>query len=280
MAAQVIDVGGFPVTVSLAPLPDVEARAWEQLPAVQPGLRADVGFAQSDGIVYPHLPLDVDAVPAHTHSSVYPTAEQVESLAGLLRARGLTAVSIGAGASYLEVLLQRSGVDVVPVDVDGLPSHESYDACGCYCSTLRRVPPDAFYHLARPASTALLFVWGRALPWRAYLSRYPSLEMVVIVGDPADGDGATEPGALALDGCPGWHRVLRVPVRARLPQATMTAYERLPLCESDRGAVEQLLRAPSERPRIAPSYTLSVSREMVAAGMVPPHMLGPHLHVA
>ena len=90
-----------------------------------------------------------------------------------------------------------------------------------------RVPPDCLYTLPRPRETALLFVFGRALPWRAYLARYGhAVPLVVLVGDPAS-DGCTEPSARALDGCHGWRQVSCRSVRARLEEAETAIYERV-----------------------------------------------------
>ena len=77
-----------------------------------------------------------------------------------------------------------------------------------------------------PAATALLFVWGRTLPWRSYLDAYPAVPLVVIVGDLSRDGCATEPAADALAGADGWREVRRFPVRALSPAALLIAYER------------------------------------------------------
>ena len=68
------------------------------------------------------------------------------------------------------------------VDVPGVQP-ASY---GAYCSEITRVRPEDLYRIDEPSRTALLFLWGRGLPWRAYLARYPEVSVVIVIGD--DGD--------------------------------------------------------------------------------------------
>ena len=86
--------------------------------------------------------------------------------------------------------------------------------------------PDELIHLKDPAQTALLFVWGRALPWREYLSQYPQVPLVVLIGGPAGEECMTEPSATALHGAPGWQQLWSMHVDAIHPSAIATAYLR------------------------------------------------------
>ena len=96
-----------------------------------------------------------------------------------------------------------------------------------FCTQIVRVRPDALVRLrGDPAATALLFVWGRTLPWRSYLEAYPAVPLVVIVGDLSRDGCATEPAADALAGVDGWREVARFSVRALSPAALLIAYER------------------------------------------------------
>ncbi len=167
----------------------------------------------------------------------WPTAMQADELAGYLRRAGLCAVSIGCGEGAFEAMLERRGVCVTAVDLDVLSDPQRYAAMRRFCTCpILRVRPDALYELPRPASTALCFVWGRALPWRAYLARYPLVPVCVIVGEPsaADGDGcATEPRGGALDGDSEWRRCRHGPLRCVHGGATIDVYERRPAAGPD-----------------------------------------------
>ena len=129
-------------------------------------------------------------------------------------------------------------------------------------------------------------ILARALPWRAYLSRYGRrVPLVVIIGDPK-AEGLTEPSALALDGTTHWRLASRGPVRARLEDATMAVYVRTEeeaaaddgaaaaagdvsaeagarTVDDDtwRGADKHVLSAQEERPRLAPSYRVNFTLE-------------------
>eukprot|EP00965_Chrysotila_dentata_P045951 1527324-Pleurochrysis_carterae.AAC.1 len=48
----------------------------------------------------------------------FPTKEQADALAALLKAHGLHAVSIGAGDGFAEAQLEERGVSVEAVDLD------------------------------------------------------------------------------------------------------------------------------------------------------------------
>ena len=118
-------------------------------------------------------------------------------------------VSIGAGPGHLEGLLQQwrgassqgSPADasadadadadaprlrVMSVDLDVLHGDfEAYETVPLYCSDMRRVGRGELFDVrafaaaaAVPlAQVALLFCFGRRLPWRAYLSAFPEVSM-------------------------------------------------------------------------------------------------------
>ena len=292
--AITMDVAGMPVTVRRVPPPLVEEQAHCRMPAAQPGRRADEGFKLSDGIIYEHAARDLGTAQRSLGQPsdavcVYPTTTQIGALADALRSRELTAVSIGAGEGFLEALLEQAGVQVVAIEPDVLRP-DDYRGYGCFCTAIRRVPPDCLYRIPEPEHAALLFVWGRALPWRAYLARYPTVPLVAIVGDPAHG-GSTEPSASALNGSRCWRRVLCQPMRARMPHATLAIYERImngrrvadgeshdqcgwgPQGFTAGGQPpednDELTRAVSTRPRMAPSYKLSMSPNHLLAQWPP-----------
>ena len=169
---------------------------------------------------------DAAAVPA-PNVNVYPTEEQADALAALLQERGLSAASIGCGNGYLEGMLEAREIDVLAVDLELTIGAEDYLKMRSFCLQIVRVRPDALVRLrGDPAATALLFVWGRTLPWRSYLEAYPAVPLVVIVGDLSRDGCATEPAADALAGVDGWREVARFSVRALSPAALLVAYER------------------------------------------------------
>eukprot|EP00966_Prymnesium_polylepis_P239958 5548648-Prymnesium_polylepis.1 len=186
--------------------------------------------------------------PPGPSTCVYPTEAQADALARELKARELAAVSIGAGDGYLEGQLERRDVDVTAVDVAIDAGDTSiYASIRCFCSEIVRVRAYELFRIAEPATSALLFVWGRALPWREYLANYPQVPLVIIVGDPAAaGDGCmTEPSATALVDAPGWKLLWRAPVAAIHPTAITAAYLRVPT-ETGASAAEATGEAAAE----------------------------------
>ena len=166
-------------------------------------------------------------------TQAFPTPAQADGLAALLLGRGLSACSIGCGEGALEGMLEARGVAVAAVDLDAFADASRWATTRCFCTQVHRVRPDALFLLPSPATTALCFFWGRALPWRQYLARYPQVPLVVIIGDPERG-GATEPHADALLGQLGgapeagaaqWRCVHRAPVRAITASAVLAVYE-------------------------------------------------------
>ncbi len=224
---------------------------------------------------------------------IFPTASQADALANVFTSRGLSCVSIGAGGCYLEAMLRRRGVAVTAVDVslvsENLPDEVRSQAfCSevCYLpagEAVRRVRPEELFRIEQPATTALLFSWGRALPWRAYLSRYGGdaesgasdgsdgsarrVPLVAIVGDP-DTEGLTEPASSALDPLPGWRRAERLDVRGVIPEAEVVVYERVAdaqLSPSDRVRHTQIMRDATPV-RLCAEYRIDPERFFESGG--------------
>ncbi len=209
---------------------------------------------ESHGRVYPDERTARLSDGPSASTCVFPTDTQADALAALLLDRRLRAVSIGAGDGYLEAQLEQRGVDVTAVDLDAFadPSHYA-TRTRRFCSAIVRIRPDALYALPRPGhadgataagdDTALLFIWGRTTPWRAYLERYSAVPLVVVAGDePSAGDSGScvEPSLDALDGEAGWRLLQRTPVRAIHPRAALAVYERVPGAASSARSSTQL----------------------------------------
>ena len=220
---------------------DIEGCRSEHLPPDHPGVldllanqwlaHADEGFCMTTGSSFEQTAVDLDDCDEcpSPQVCVYPTVEQADQLVAQLRSfpavRKL--VSIGAGEGFLEGQLERRGIAITAVDLDVLADPARYRSMRRYCSSIVRVRPDALLEIAEPESTGLLFVWGAKLPWEAYLARYPTVSLVVIVGDPEVGDRcATTPSAVALEGKAGWKQVLCTPVRAVRRNSMVAVYTR------------------------------------------------------
>ena len=118
---------------------------------------------------------------------------------------------------------------------------------------MKRVKPEELYRIEDPAGSALLFVWGRALPWRAYLSRYGRRVPLVVIIGATEPDGCTEPSAVALDGLDGWRCVQRLPMHGLHEGATLAAYERRAAADAPGEAL-----LPATAPlRMAPSFRVN-----------------------
>ena len=186
------------------------------------------------GRVYPQrsCALDEDGEWPSPTTCLWPTRAQADALSAKLSAKHIsTLISIGCGEGACEAMLEARGFVVHAVDVDVLSDTSRYSELRCFCSQIKRVRPDQLFAIPEPATTsALCFLWGRALPWREYLRQYPHVPLVCIAGEPAaDGDGgcATEPPAGALDEVEGWQCCWREPVRAVHAGAMLTIYERV-----------------------------------------------------
>eukprot|EP00316_Scyphosphaera_apsteinii_P012131 CAMPEP_0119313732 /NCGR_PEP_ID=MMETSP1333-20130426/30210_1 /TAXON_ID=418940 /ORGANISM="Scyphosphaera apsteinii, Strain RCC1455" /LENGTH=418 /DNA_ID=CAMNT_0007318651 /DNA_START=244 /DNA_END=1500 /DNA_ORIENTATION=- len=241
---------------------DINGKAYQRTPAASVGAPADISFGESIGRIYVHEQLTMNqgqleqtGTRPSPDTCCWPSAQTADALANELRVRALGVVSIGAGEGFVEALLEARGIHVIAVDVDVLSSPSDYQNLKQFCSEVRRVPPECLFHIEQPLQTALLFVWGQSLPWRAYLARYPSIALVAIIGDPHP-NGATEPSALALDGLSCWKLLWKMAVPATIPNAELVVYEHIAASCATAGADAEVVRAITPRPRFAPSYRI------------------------
>lgn len=174
------------------------------------------------------------AVPAVLRSvCAYPTRAELRPLLEQLLRLGLDRVaSVGAGEGFVEGLLEIEGVEVACVDLDFFAAtpqlYEGYRVYTRSGQVVRLGNGAALHEIALPAQTALLFCFGKRLPWEAYLRRFgAAIPLVAIIGDELEGErSVTQPTAHALDCWPGWRLVFDGPCRAVMP-ARLVLYENL-----------------------------------------------------
>lgn len=199
----------------------------------------------SDGRVFEqrHVELDVDdAAWPSPLTCVYPSTDQCEHLATLIRAKCQQVVSIGCGEGAaeraLEHALEQCNVPVVGVDVHAMAAEAAYANMRCFLARgIHRVRPDQLYRIGdhQEEATCLCFFWGRCVPWRAYLELYQRIPLVCIIGELLPPNAAsderscaTQPCANALDEWPDeWRCIDRRPVRAIHGGAVLSVYERV-----------------------------------------------------
>lgn len=140
---------------------------------------------------------------------VFPQRDELAPLVAHLRQLGLSHVtSIGAGECFLEGLLESEGFDVTCVDIDIFAAMPAvYDSFHVYTRTgvVTRLAHGAAVHdLECPSQTALLFSFGKRLPWLEYVRRYDrALPAIIVIGDERDDESAcTQPTAYALRSLP------------------------------------------------------------------------------
>merc|ERR1711865_137613 len=166
------------------------------------------GISFCRGTVYPQdqsEPTCERLPPRGSKTLICPTAEQLGTLVGVLEKLDATVVSLGCGEGWLEGLLERADLDVVPVDIDLHRSKANHFTCGAghyihkcgcharelsFCSPVNRVIDSEVFHIAEPPSSALLVPYGVGVPLESYLDRYKTLQAIVLIGD---GDGAQNP---------------------------------------------------------------------------------------
>ena len=198
-------------------------------------IRASGATTVSTGRIYHHRPCHLDETDREWPSPyvcVWPRPAEVADVAELIQQRGLRrAVSIGCGEGVFERCLEMHGIHVTGVDQDALADTTKYAEMRCFLSEgIRRVRPDSLFEIEDASAIALCFIWGRNLPWRAYLHQYPITPLVVIAGEAASSPSesvATDPSANALDSEPEvWRCIHRGPVRAVHGGALLSVYER------------------------------------------------------
>lgn len=192
----------------------------------------------SDGCVFHQRCVDLDANAQWPSplTCAFPTAEQSAALAQIIISHGCTrAVSIGCGEGAAERALIQCGLRVIGVDVHALSDTSAYENMRSFLPNgIVRVRPDQLYSIPEDeeSSTALLFFWGRHVPWRSYLRQYTKVPLVCCIGElTMDGttderDVATQPSADALDGDAQWTCSFRGPVRAVHGGAILSVFAR------------------------------------------------------
>lgn len=162
-------------------------------------------------------------VPAVLRSvCVFPRRDELLPLVAHVRRLGLSHVtSIGAGECFLEGLLEREGLRVACVDIDIFAAMPAmYDSFRVYTRTgeVTRLAHGAAVHdVPAPSETALLFSFGKRVPWLEYVRRYGrQLPAIIVIGDERDDESAcTQPTAYALkSSLPDWTVAYDGPCRA------------------------------------------------------------------
>jgi hypothetical protein len=136
---------------------------------------------------------------------VFPERQELLPVIECLRRLGVEHVtSIGVGECFVEGLLEAEGLRVCCVDLDIFPSSPAlYDSYCVYTlkGEVTRLGNSAMlYTLPQSPQTALLFCFGKRLPWVEYVRRYAHVvPIVIIIGDERDDEtGITQPAAYAL----------------------------------------------------------------------------------
>ena len=200
--------------------------------------RADAKYPVSTGrvCVQLHGSLDGDVCKPPLKSArnskfsatVYPSPSQADHIAGLLRTRVRNTVCIGSGERVFEGMLERRGVPLLAIDSDTFDDGGVYYDKRIYCKEVRRVGISSIMLLQEPASTALVFVNGFLTPWEAYLSKYPELPLVLIIGDDDTDQKGHYPRPNALEQHVGFRLLRRMPIDVfERPPLTLAVYERV-----------------------------------------------------
>ena len=162
--------------------------------------------------------------PAEASVCAFPTPPQIDTLAAVLAKYAARVVSVGCGSGYLEGLLQRKGVALTAVDLDYLSQGADYARETCYCDRIIRVRSWQLFDLgAKGSDTALLFCFGRRVPWREYLEAHPLCPLVVIIATECD---LADPACGALRNDSRWCVELSLPVRGVTQSVTCVCYVR------------------------------------------------------
>lgn len=162
---------------------------------------------------------------------VWPTESQVSELVRFVRSRDLELVSIGCGEGLLEGLCQKAGVATTAVDLD-FKADKSYNTTRCFCSAIHRVPPRSLFAIPRPERTCLLVCFGKRVPLLSYLTHFPTIPAVVLIGDHSK-SGVCSPScdllSITPEYCDAWSVTWRLPFSAVM-EVEAVGYERLPCC--------------------------------------------------
>jgi hypothetical protein len=140
------------------------------------------------GVDYPCRYAAADVKQPSIHACIKPSSQDIASLAALLSSTRIKmVVSIGCGDGYIEGLLQQKcdiqmlGMDLYQTEDD----FESYLNTTVYLPSILRVKRGELLNLnhyrtecsVAEENVALLFCFGRRLPWQAYLDAFPWVSM-------------------------------------------------------------------------------------------------------
>eukprot|EP00966_Prymnesium_polylepis_P044412 1029532-Prymnesium_polylepis.1 len=210
-------------------------KEWDEQSRVPTAPRADRTYRDANGRVCPQTRGRIDAsdVAFPTPSTgkrdracVYPTSAQCDTIASVLRRVGTTYV-FNKGEHILEGMLERRGVRLIAVDSDIMSDKREYRDQRIYCSEVVRVGVSSLLKIPHPAHSAIIFATCFLLPWEAYLSRYPTLPLVIIIGD-EDAPKNCWPRPSELEGELGWRVLFRSKINAWKAPAPldMVVYEK------------------------------------------------------
>lgn len=163
-----------------------------------------------------------------TSPVIYPTSEQVDCLAGLSRAYSIrTMACIGSNERILEGMLERRGVGVLALDSDIFKEGDEYYERRIYCSEVRRIGIGQLMRFEAPHTVCLVFVHTVLGPWEAYLARYPTIPLVVVIGNDDDAK-LYKPKPKDLEGIAGLKllRKFEIDCMRGHPRQTCVVYER------------------------------------------------------
>jgi uncharacterized membrane protein YgcG len=160
---------------------------------------------------------------------VYPTSQQVDMFAGLMRGKVRTMACVGSGERLLEGMLERRGVEVIALDADTFKEADDYYEKRIYCSQVRRIGIGNLMRFTAPQTICLVFVYSVLAPWEAYLARYPEIPYVIVIGDD-ESKKLYQPKPKDLERFPGLKLMHKMPIDCyRSPPITCSFFERVPL---------------------------------------------------
>jgi hypothetical protein len=136
-------------------------------------------------------------------------------------------VSIGCGLGFLERILQTQGIETVGVDLDLFHStpDQYLNMVSFLPNGIVRIQSSQLFDICEPHRTALLFCFGRRLPWQRYIEAYPSIHSAIVIGDTVPGDqGVTQPGAYDIGGIHQWKLVREFGEFRAVMRVICTAY--------------------------------------------------------
>eukprot|EP00039_Didymoeca_costata_P032579 m.38404 g.38404 ORF g.38404 m.38404 type:complete len:236 (-) comp9432_c0_seq1:15-722(-) len=217
-----------------------------------------------NGKVYKHKKRETPTLegPSELRSiCVYPTKENLTPVLGLLQKLGIKqVVSVGSGECFLEGLMEQECPDlnITCVDLDIFPAFPHlYNTFHTYNNSgeIIRLPtggvldlkkyfqsgdgeddPEDIFRLDAEVqrdvdwlSVALLFCFGKRIPFQSYIDQVSEISTIIIIGDVRDEHCSTcitSPAAYSLASNRDWTIVLDVPCRATLEDTRLIVYRR------------------------------------------------------